>query len=410
MRLGYYAHHHGSGHCRQIDKLAALLSIETRKQLTVFTSLSPDSYTFTSINEEQVIRLEAEDELVEDVLIGRAGEHWQPASLHYSPVGNRDIKRRSHQILDTIYHRHIDLMVIDVSVEVAMLCRTASIPYLYVRLPGIRDDAPHCNAFAGALALLAPYPRDLEFAMTPDWVVKKTIYLDFISTKQRKQQAYHDFIKELMPLTADQKALSLILEDKDKNQNIPLIITVLKGYGGHRSIDTKLPELRSLMPNAFIISLGPIDDDKRHYVNIATQVEDVTAFIQHSDYLLMACGLNAVAQAYHYATPLVVLPDERPHQEQEVMAQALITQGRAVSWQSFKNMINKHADTKLNRPPSDQAWVEPGKSVLQYNNLESETDHLPAAQELMCSITQYINTKTWFENWLLPRLELKPER
>ena len=410
MRLGYYAHHHGSGHCRQVDKLAALLPIEARKLLTVFTSLTPDTYTFTSIDEEQVVRLQAEDERADDVLAGRAGDHWQPASLHYSPVGNSDIQRRSYQILDTIYQRRIDLMIIDVSVEVAMLCRSASIPYLYVRLPGIRDDAPHVNAFAGALALLAPFPRLLESTRTPEWVSKKTLYLDFISTEQRNPRTYHDFIKELMPLTADHKALSLILENKDKNQNTPPIITVIKGYGGHQAIDIKLPELRRLLPNAFIISLGPIDDDKRHYVDIATQVEDVTAFIQHSDYLLMACGLNAVAQAYHYATPLVVLPDERPHQEQEVMAQALIAQGRAVSWQSFKNRINKHADTKLNRPPSDQAWVEPDKSVRQSNNSESKTDHLPAAEAFMHSMTQYPTTKTWFENWLLARIELKPER
>ena len=36
MRLGYYAHHHGSGHCRQIDKLAALLPVDAKNQLIHF--------------------------------------------------------------------------------------------------------------------------------------------------------------------------------------------------------------------------------------------------------------------------------------------------------------------------------------------------------------------------------------
>ncbi|WP_296244314.1 MULTISPECIES: hypothetical protein [unclassified Psychrobacter] len=407
MRLGYYAHHHGSGHCRQIDKLATLLPTEVRKQLTVFTSLTPDTYTFTSIDEKQIVRLYAEDERADDVLVGRAGEYWQPASLHYSPVGNSDIQKRSHQILDTIYQRGVDLMIIDVSVEVAMLCRAASIPYLYVRLPGVRDDAPHLNAFAGALALLAPYPRPLESALTPEWVSKKTLYLDFINTEQRKQQTYPDFIREIKALTADEKALSLITENK--NKNAPCIVTVIKGYGGHKAIDAKLLELRSLLPNAFIISLGPIDDDKRSYVDIAIQVSDVTPFIEHSDYLLMACGLNAVAQAYNYATPLVVLPDDRPHQEQEVMAQALIHEGRALSWQQFKTLLS--GDAKMDPNGLSANSPAPTNLVSKSDSTDSAAlnqDDTSASQAFMQSTTQYPTTKAWFEKWLLPRLELNP--
>ena len=399
MRLGYYAHHHGSGHCRQIDKLAALLPVDAKSQLIVFTSLSPDDYSFSSLDKQQIIRLQAEDECADDVLKGRAGEYFQPASLHYSPVGNSNIQKRSHQILDTIYQHHIDLMVIDVSVEVAMLCRAASIPYLYIRLPGIRDDTPHLNAFAGALALLAPYPRLLEATMTPEWVGKKTLYLDFINTTQQKELNYHEFMKILTKLNA--------LNLKDWGEDAPTIITVIKGYGGHKAIDMKLPELRCLLPNAFIISLGPINDNMRCHVDIAAQVNDVTSFIQHSDYLLMACGLNAVAQAYDYTTPLVVLPDDRPHQEQEVMAQALINQERALSWQQFKTLLShKQTHTNSNRQSANKA--EP-KSVSKSSNANRNKDCLTAAQEFMDSTTEYPTTKAWFEKWLLPKLELNPD-
>lgn len=406
MRLGYYAHHHGSGHCRQIDKLAALLPTEARQQLTVFTSVTSDAYMFAAIDEAQVVRLPAEDERADDVLAGRAGQYWQPASLHYSPVGNSDIQQRSHKILDTIYQRRIDLMIIDVSVEVAMLCRAASVPYLYVRLPGLRDDEPHLNAFAGALALLAPYPRTLESTKTPEWISQKTLYLDFINTQQRDAQTYQDFIKHLMQLITDKKALSLMLNDKDKDT--PTIVTVIKGYGGHQAIDAKLPELRQLLPHAFIISLGPIDEDKRHYVDIAVDVSDVTPFIEHSDYLLMACGLNAVAQAYDYATPLVVLPDDRPHQEQEVMAEALIAQGRAFSWQQFKDLMiasvtHKLSGKTVNQSARIQSLSKPDNATLKQKSVQT-------AQAFMQSMAEYPTTKAWFEQWLLPQLALKPER
>ena len=406
MRLGYYAHHHGSGHCRQIDKLAALLPTEARQQLTVFTSVTSEAYRFAAIDEAQVVRLPAEDERADDVLAGRAGQNWQPASLHYSPVGNSDIQQRSHKILDTIYQRRIDLMIIDVSVEVAMLCRAASVPYLYVRLPGIRDDVPHLNAFAGALALLAPYPRTLESTKTPEWISQKTLYLDFINTQQKNAQTYQDFIKDLMQLITDKKALSLMLNDKDKDT--PTIVTVIKGYGGHQAIDAKLPELRQLLPHAFIISLGPIDEDKRHYVDIAVDVSDVTPFIEHSDYLLMACGLNAVAQAYDYATPLVVLPDDRPHQEQEVMAEALIAQGRAFSWQQFKDLMiasvtHKLSGKTVNQSARIQSLSKPDNATLKQKSVQT-------AQAFMQSMAEYPTTKAWFEQWLLPQLALKPER
>ncbi len=406
MRLGYYAHHHGSGHCRQIDKLAALLPTEARQQLTVFTSVTSDAYMFAAIDEAQVVRLPAEDERADDVLAGRAGQYWQPASLHYSPVGNSDIQQRSHKILDTIYQRRIDLMIIDVSVEVAMLCRAASVPYLYVRLPGLRDDEPHLNAFAGALALLAPYPRTLESTKTPEWISQKTLYLDFINTQQRDAQTYQDFIKHLMQLITDKKALSLMLSDKDKNTSTT--VTVIKGYGGHQAIDAKLPELRQLLPRAFIISLGPIDEDKRHYVDIAVDVSDVTPFIEHSDYLLMACGLNAVAQAYDYATPLVVLPDDRPHQEQEVMAEALIAQGRAFSWQQFKDLMIASVTHKLSGKTVNQsARIQ---SLSKPNNATLKQKSVQTAQAFMQSMAEYPTTKAWFEQWLLPQLALKPER
>jgi len=407
MRIGYYAHHHGSGHCRQADKLAALLPASSRKNFMVFTSLALDAYAFNTVAKSQIVRLNPEDEREDDVLLGRAGQHWQPASLHYSPVGNSDIQTRSWQILNAIQEHDIDLMIIDVSVEVAMLCRAASVPYLYVRLAGIRDDTPHLNAFAGALGLLAPYPKTLEAAETDDWLKQKTLYLDFLPDKNSKSISYNEFIASFANLTDDNERnkvsskLTRQFNISENSKQKPKIITVIKGYGGHEAIDAKLPELRAMQPKALIISLGPIADDKRAYVDIATQVVDVSPFLMHSDLLIMACGLNGIAQAYHHETPLVVLPDERPHREQEVMAAALIAQGRALSWQQFVEQSNSTQNT-------DSLLTLSAKSDIYQtrNNLNIKT----AAQALMDSFIDYTATKSWFEKWLLPQLNLTPER
>ncbi|NRD71226.1 hypothetical protein HQR03_11835 [Psychrobacter okhotskensis] len=416
MRIGYYAHHHGSGHCRQADKLAALLPPKLRSQMTVFTSLPNDGYHFSAITDEQIVRLSAEDQLPEDVLLGRAGKYWQPSSLHYSPVGNRNVQTRSWQLLDEIHQRQIDLMIIDVSAEVAMLCRAASVPYLYVRLAGERDDMPHLNAFAGALGLLAPYPKALEAAATPDWVRQKTLYLDFMPNKTDELLTFTAFINKLMTLTTS-SSIHERLSSLDNKQKIAdtTIITVIKGYGGHDAIDAKLPELRRALPNALIISLGPINDEARHCVDIAAHVNDVTPFIAYSDLLLMACGLNGIAQAYDYATPLVVLPDERPHREQEVMAEALIEQGRALSWAQFmaQNSSLGSQDIPSFLSVNDKSISNESISNESINTdktaLTDNQDNTPA-QKFMDSIVDYTSVKAWFEEWLLPQLGLKPER
>ncbi|WP_367106387.1 hypothetical protein [uncultured Psychrobacter sp.] len=389
MRIGYYAHHHGSGHCRQADKLAALLPANLQQQMIVFTSLSDDAYQFSTIKDKQVVRLNAEDELPDDVLAGRAGQYWQPSHLHYSPVGNKNIQMRSWQLLNEIRQRQIDLMIIDVSVEVAMLCRAASVPYLYVRLAGERDDLPHLGAFAGALGLLVPYPRALEALMTPDWVQQKSLYLGFLPDKISEPLTFLDFVGQLKSLGADDKYW-------------PSIVTVIKGYGGHEAIDAKLPKLRELLPDALIISLGPIDDNTRPFVDIAAHVDDVTPFIAHSDLLLMASGLNAIAQVYQEQTPLVVLPDARPHREQEVMAEALIAEGRALGWQQF---IDQMADESH----VDKSYQD------KFLSMSSDTQDLPSdqssltAQKFMDSLVNYDSVKTWFKDWLLPQLKINVE-
>ncbi|MGO3105996.1 MAG: hypothetical protein ACTII2_05440, partial [Psychrobacter celer] len=350
---------------------------------------------------EHIVRLDAEDERPDDVLAGRAGEYWQPSCLHYSPVGNKDIQRRSWQLLDEIHQRQIDLMIIDVSAEVAMLCRTASVPYLYVRLAGERDDAPHLNAFAGALGLLAPYPKALEAAATPDWVRQKTLYLDFLPSKAQGLPSFCEFMDELMTLTHDDAIHKQLVASVDKS----FIVTVIKGYGGHEAIDAKLPKLRQILPDAIIVSLGPINDEVRHCVDIAAHVDDVTPFIAYSHLLLMACGLNAIAQAYDYATPLIVLPDVRPHREQEVMAEALIEQGRALSWPQFiakassMDSQNLLSSLSTNNKSIDH---EPTALMSKQANL--------AAQRFMNSIADYTSVKDWFQDWLLPQLDLKPKK
>lgn len=411
MKLGYYAHHHGSGHCRQADKLAGLLSsqgFDPNKLFTVFTSTPKADYSFSHLSDSQVIRLAGEHEQPDDLLPGRAGDYWQPASMHYSPVGSSTIQSRSLMLMDQVAKRRIELMIVDLSVEIALLCRAASISYLYVRLPGEREDEPHLNAFAGAIGLLAAYPESLEAPSTPDWIKQKTLYLGFLSSDSKHssqsllaRQSYNKayFIKQMLSEFEDPLA-SLVSK---LAADVPMI-TVIKGFGGHQRIDDKLDELRQALPKALIISLGPINDNAKQFVDIAMQVDDVTPYLQHSDVLIMACGLNSVAEACQsmtIATPLVVIPDERPHREQEMMAQGLIASGRAIDFETFL--------TQISLQESDAVSLAKSLKVKPNPDLQTQLQD-SIAKDFITSIARADDVKSWFYNWLLPRLKLAPER
>ena len=87
------------------------------------------------------------------------------------------------------------VLVVDVSVEVALLARLCGVPTIYMRQRGNRFDPAHSLAYACASRLLAPYPEQLEEPHTPaEWSLK-TDYAGSISrysgTPQRQIDNQH---------------------------------------------------------------------------------------------------------------------------------------------------------------------------------------------------------------------------
>ncbi|MDQ2621862.1 MAG: hypothetical protein M3Y45_02355, partial [Actinomycetota bacterium] len=98
------------------------------------------------------------------------------AELHFAPVGSSGLASRMALIADWIARARPDLMVIDVSVEVALLARLCGVPFVYARQTGIRNDPPHLTAYRWATALWAPFDESREEESTPEWVKGKTFY------------------------------------------------------------------------------------------------------------------------------------------------------------------------------------------------------------------------------------------
>ncbi|WP_293985140.1 hypothetical protein [Sphingobium sp.] len=125
----------------------------------------------TGLSANGVDGVELADDRLEDGFDGLDHEVSRPLSLHYAPLRHPGIRLRTAAISRWFEEADPSLMVVDVSTEVAMLARLASVPVAYVRLAGLRVDQPHLEAFRSALTLIAPFHESLETSLASALVV-----------------------------------------------------------------------------------------------------------------------------------------------------------------------------------------------------------------------------------------------
>lgn len=285
--IGYYAHQHGSGHCNYAEIFSGIF----KKEMAIFTS-----YEYDFSGKSKLIKLADENP---DGSVFPRNQISPPGYLHYSPVGQNSIRKRSLQLLQSIVEMEIDLLIVDVSAEIAALSRASSIPYAYVRLPGDRNDLAHLEAFKGAVFTLAYFPESFEIPSTPAWLRKKTIYLGFLS-------------REIFRANIEKTRKKI-----DK-------ITVLSGKGGNENLQNSIPFLLRRFPEAQIGLLGEyneiLDNDSLDYKGF---INDPETEIHNSDLVVSNCGLNTVSEVIQLQIPYVSIPEHRPFEEQQIMAEIL---------------------------------------------------------------------------------------
>ena len=157
--IGWYVHHQGAGHCQRARAVAAALP----RPCTLIGSLA--GFDTGGLD---VLDLPDDRPLGEaSGFDGRDGAADRPDALHYAPLNHPGVRARMAAIAAWAARTDPALIVVDVSVEVALLARLLSVPTIVVRLAGTRTDAPHLEAFRSAARLLAPFPEALEGAGVP---------------------------------------------------------------------------------------------------------------------------------------------------------------------------------------------------------------------------------------------------
>lgn len=292
--IGIYVHHQGAGHwqraCvigRALDRPCTLLGTFAERDRREAPGPTVD------LSDDRIVGFDGQD-----------GEAERPASLHYAPLGHPGIRERMARIAAWIAETDPVLVIVDVSVEVALLCRLLSVPTLIVRLAGARTDPPHLDAFRGASRLLAPFPAVLDSGETPDWVRAKTFFSGFLG----------------LPTAPAER------EDGR--------IVVVFGQGGAGGDVSALAEAARAVPDRTWHVLGPVrgaDDATVLPTNLHLHgwVTDVGAHLAKASLVVGGGGDGVVATVVGAAKRFVCLPEPRPYDEQTAKAAALGRLGAA---------------------------------------------------------------------------------
>lgn len=287
--IGYYVHHQGRGHLHRATSIAA----HVQGEVTVLSSLPrPATWPGPWVP----LPPDTTDAPVDPTASGR---------LHWVPVHHPGHRERMGIIADWIRRENPALFVSDVSVEAATLARLMGVPVVVAAMRGDRRDQAHRLAYDLADALLAPWPHTLPEPGWPAHWYAKTLHTGGISRYDGRPRPAPD----------------------RTGQRASKEVVVMLGAGGTDRITPRhVQEAARTTPDwSWTVLGGPQ----------APWIEDPWPVLCQADVVVTHAGQNAVAECAAARVPAIVIPQERPYQEQHATARALEGAGLAMVRQSW---------------------------------------------------------------------------
>jgi len=274
--VGWYAHHSGAGHVTR----ATLVAAGMESVVTILSSAPrPDHWPAN----RWVC-------LPDDSGPG-GGDHEAGGALHWAPTDHSGYRERMAALARWIGRHRPALLVVDVSVEVTLLSRLLGVPTVVTLMAGDRTDGPHRAGYDAASALVAAWPAlagEAPVTGFRDAWRDKTTYAGAFSR--------FDHLAPVPPPGARH-------------------VTVLWGAGRSDETRVRVRAAQAATPRWRWTScegLAPAD---------------LWARLQSADVVVTHAGQNALAEVAAASRPAVVLPQPRPHDEQNHLARALTRLG-----------------------------------------------------------------------------------
>ena len=279
--IGYYIHHQGSGHRHRASSVNRLADVELTG---LSTGPRPTGWTGPWVD------------LPDDAGMAPEQDVTAHGRLHYVPLGSRGLSARMAMIAAWIDAERPEALVVDVSVEVAVLARLLGVPVVVVAQPGHREDAAHRLGYDVASRIIAPWPRAFGglWGATPEDLVK-TGFVGGISR-------YAPVVEPVAPAIPSAARR----------------VVVVNGTGGRSVSSADVAAARLASPGWEWIHL-----DRAH----GTWVDDPWPLLCSASVVVSHAGQNLIAEIAAARRPALLLPQDRPFDEQRVMASALGSAG-----------------------------------------------------------------------------------
>ena len=279
--IGYYIHHQGSGHRHRASSV-------NRRAEVALTGLSTGPRPAGWIGPWV--------DLPDDAGVGPEQDVTAHGRLHYVPLGSPGLSARMAMIAAWLDAVRPEALIVDVSVEVALLARLHGVPVVVVAQPGHREDAVHRLGYDLASHIVAPWPQQLGglWGARPEDLVKTR----FVGGISRFAPVIETTVRSIAPAVRR--------------------VVVVNGTGGRGSSTAEVAAARLATPEWEWIHL-----DRSH----GTWVDDPWPLLCSASVVVSHAGQNLIAEVAAARRPALLLPQDRPFDEQQVMASAIGTAG-----------------------------------------------------------------------------------
>lgn len=301
--IGYYIHHVGRGHLRRAQAIAEHLAAP----VTGLSSLPrPAAWRGGWVQ----LALDHGAARPDGAATPDGAPHDPQAGggLHWAPLGHVGLRGRMAAISAWIEHARPRLVVVDVSVEVALLARLHGVRVASVVQPGERGDPAHKLGHQVSTVLLAAWPQGaagMASGLDP-WTEARieavgAVSAQPISTRPSWAQA-----------ASSSSAPSATAHGRPR-------VLVLAGAGGSGFAESDLARAQSQTAGWRWDVIGGARGRWVH--DVATLLRAATVVVAHA-------GQGALADVSAARTPAIVIPQARPHAEQLHTARHLERSGR----------------------------------------------------------------------------------
>lgn len=315
MKVGWYVHHHGAGHRTRAMVVGRELMARGSDVTLLGSALEGDAAHRSAVTS---VRL-AMDAPLPETMTESGADVTAHGFMHWAPLWHSGFRERMTTIARWVQVEEPDVVVVDVSCEVAVMVRLLGVPVVVVAQPGSRTDGAHAAAYDAATAVLAPWPawatediwhtsRDGDGADGSDprvvavgGIARAPVHTSAPPDRAAAQPSGDVPGGSRRPAEPDARVRGLVLAGSDgfDDPDLPDVITAA------------VPEVDWTV------------------VGGRAWVPDVHDHLAHSDVVVTHAGQNAIADVAGWGLPAVVLPQSRPFEEQSHMGAVLASSGIA---------------------------------------------------------------------------------